>query len=68
MYTRDILTSIWVLINILVFVYVFMWVYLGFYKNTIGDMQNEKNFYGYCKKFEYNHDYLKLMKYSYIYI
>ena len=25
--------------------------------NTIGDMLNEKDFYGRCKKFEYNHDY-----------
>ena len=24
--------------------------------NTIGDMQNEKYFYGYCNEFEYNHD------------
>ena len=31
-------------------------------------MQNEKYFYGYCNEFEYNHDYVKLMKYSYIYI
>ena len=23
--------------------------------NTIGDMQNEKNFYGYYNEFEYNH-------------
>ena len=22
----------------------------------IGDMQNEMDFYGYCNKFEYNHD------------
>ena len=26
------------------------------YMNTIGDMQNEKNFYDRCKKFQYNHD------------
>ena len=26
------------------------------------------NFYGYYNEFEYNHDYEKLMKYSYIYI
>ena len=24
---------------------------------TIGDMQNEMNFYGHCNEFEYNHDY-----------
>ena len=34
----------------------------------IGDMRNEKYFYDHCKKFVYNHDYVKLMKYSYIYI
>ena len=28
------------------------------YKKTIGDMQNEKYFYGYCKKFDYNHNYV----------
>ena len=26
------------------------------YKNTIGDMQNEMNFYGHHNEFEYNHD------------
>ena len=36
--------------------------------NTIGDMQNEMNFYDYCNEFEYNHDYVKLMKHTYIYI
>ena len=25
--------------------------------NTIGDMQKEMNFYGHCKKLEYNHDF-----------
>ena len=30
-----------------------LWIY---YKNTIGDMQKEMNFYGYCNEFEYNHD------------
>ena len=35
---------------------------------TIANMQNEKYFYGYCNMFEYNNDYVKLMKYSYIYI
>ena len=38
--------------------------------NTIGDMQNEKNFYGRCKKSEYNHDFEKiddvLLEYVYI--
>ena len=36
--------------------------------NTIGDMQSEMDFYGHYKNFEYKHDYVKLMKYSYIYI
>ena len=36
--------------------------------NTIEDKQNEKYFYSYYNEFEYNHDYVKLMKYSYIYI
>ena len=36
--------------------------------NTIEDMQNEKDFYDYYNKIEYKHDYVKLMKYSYIYI
>ena len=35
--------------------------------NIIGDMQYEKYFYGHCNEFEYIHDYVKLMKYSYIY-
>ena len=35
--------------------------------NTIGDMQNEMDFYDHYNEFEYNHDYLKLMKHSYIY-
>ena len=26
--------------------------------NTIGDMQNEMDFFYHCNKFEYNHDYL----------
>ena len=30
--------------------------------NTIGDMQNEKDFYGRCKKFVYNQDYVKLFQ------
>ena len=37
------------------------------YTNTIGDMQNEKNFYDYYNEFEYNHDYVNMMKYSYKY-
>ena len=36
--------------------------------NTNGDMENEMYFYDPYKKFVYNHDYVKLMKYSYIYI
>ena len=28
------------------------------YKNTIGDMQNEMDFYGHYNMFEYNHDFL----------
>ena len=35
--------------------------------NTIGDMQMKKDFYSYYNKIEYNHDYVKLMKHSYIY-
>ena len=31
--------------------------------NTIGDMQNEMDFYGHCNGIEYNHDYEKLMMY-----
>ena len=29
----------------------------NYYTNTIGDMQNEKNFYDHCNVFEYNHDF-----------
>ena len=29
--------------------------------NTIGDMRNEMDFYGYCNGFEYNHDYVKIL-------
>ena len=29
--------------------------------NTIGDMQNEKDFYGHCSEFEYNHDFVKFL-------
>ena len=36
--------------------------------NTIDDMLNEMDFYDHCKMFVYNHDCVKLMKYSYIYI
>ena len=28
------------------------------YKNAIGDMQNEKGFYGHNNVIEYNHDYV----------
>ena len=28
--------------------------------NTIGDMQNEMDFYDYYNEFDYNHDYEKL--------
>ena len=31
-------------------------------------MQIEKYFFYHCNEFEYNHDYVKLMKYSYKYI
>ena len=31
-------------------------------------MQNETNFYGQCNEFEYNHDFVILLKYKYIYI
>ena len=33
-----------------------MYVYLGYYKNTIDDMQIENYFYDYYNEFEYNHD------------
>ena len=36
--------------------------------NTIGDMQNEKYFYDRYNVFEYNHDFVILLKYKYIYI
>ena len=32
-----------------------LWIY---YMNTIGDMQNEIDFYGHCNEFEYNQDYV----------
>ena len=44
---------------------VFILEYLDYYMNTSGDMQNEKYFYDHYKKFEYNHDYVKLMKHCY---
>ena len=31
------------------------------YKNTIGDKQDEMDFFYHCKKFEYNHDNVKLL-------
>ena len=34
---------------------------------TIGDMQNEMYFYGHYNEIVYIHDYVKLMKHSYIY-
>ena len=34
---------------------------------TIGDMQYEMDFYDHYKMFVYNQEYVKLMKYSYIY-
>ena len=30
---------------------------VDYYINTIDDMQNEKNFFYHCKKFEKNHDF-----------
>ena len=29
-----------------------------YYMNTIGDMQNEKDFFYRCNEFEYNHDFV----------
>ena len=29
--------------------------------DTIGDMQNEMDFFGHCNEFEYNHDFVKLL-------
>ena len=37
---------------------------VDYYTNTIGDMQNEMYFFYHCNKFEYNHDYEKVTKYS----
>ena len=31
---------------------------VDYYKNTIGDMQNEKDFYSHYNDFEYNHDFV----------
>ena len=31
--------------------------------NTIGDMQNEKYFYGHCNEFEYKHDFSRHHRY-----
>ena len=36
--------------------------------NTIDDMQNEMDFYDYYNEFEYDLEYIKLVKYSFIYI
>ena len=36
--------------------------------NTIGDMQNEKYFYDHYNGFEYNHNFVILLKDKYIYI
>ena len=33
-------------------------LFVDCYINTIGDMQNEKDFFGHCKKFVYNQDYV----------
>ena len=33
-----------------------MYLYLDYYINTIGDKQNEMDFYGYCNEFVHNHD------------
>ena len=30
---------------------------VDYYKNTIGDMQNERDFFYHCKKFVYSHDF-----------
>ena len=38
------------------------------YMNIIGDMQNEMDYLNHYNEFEYKHDFVKLMKYSYIYI
>ena len=35
---------------------------------TISDMKNENDFYDHCNEFEYNHDCVKLIKCSYIFI
>ena len=38
---------------------------VDYYKNTNGDMQNEKDFFYHCKKFVYNHDYVYLYEEDY---
>ena len=43
-------------------------MYLNTCKYTIGDMQNEMDFYGHNNEFEYNNDFVILLKYKYIYI
>ena len=34
---------------------------VDYYMNTIDDKQNEKDFFYHCKKFEYNHDFVKFL-------
>ena len=49
-----------------------MWEYyfniVDYYIYTIDDMQNEKYFYGYCKMFVYNHDYVNKIDETLIHI
>ena len=33
---------------------------MDYYMNTIGNMQNEMDFFYHCKKFEYNQDFEKI--------
>ena len=37
----------------------YLQVYEDYYMNTNSDMLNEKDFFGHCNEFEYNHDFLK---------
>ena len=45
--------------NIRICIHVIIPYYIvDYYTNTIGDMQNEMDFYGHCNEFEYNHDFV----------
>ena len=52
MYTNN-YTVICIRISVIIPYYI-----VDYYTNTIGDMQNEMDFFGRCIMFEYNHDYV----------